>query len=86
VLVCLAATANLGSSCHDDYSCDGACDHLLECEQKWIRADGKGPMSDGRVEDFLDDCEDDCRDNGDYDDMECIQDASCNQLADGKCR
>jgi hypothetical protein len=85
-IVVMVAAANLGSSCDDDYSCYGACHHLLDCEQEWLADEGRGPMSERAEDDFLDDCLDDCADNGEYDDMECIEDASCDQLADGKCR
>ena len=91
------AAANMGDDgCTEwdqDQECEQACAHLTGCENGWLGDEGK-PMLDSDTADeatptrwtrYYDDCCADCEMHGDEDEIGCVQDATCDELLDGKC-
>jgi hypothetical protein len=76
-----------GSDCEEeDPTCWDACRHLLRCEAEWLAAENH-QMSEHEEDEFRDDCVEECEAAGEpLGDIECIMEASCDELADGVCR
>lgn len=84
ILLMFAAVQCLASEC-ENRDCEWACSHLADCENLWLRKEGKSEMSDAAYGNYLDSCRDDCR-GADQNYIDCVIDASCTQLSDGECR
>jgi hypothetical protein len=90
-LVIAAALLHLATWSCDDYEpeCTDACYRLAECEDEWLHGEGEEPMSETEFDRYVDDCVDDCESagsDGADSGIECILDATCEELLDGECR
>ena len=79
-LALLLGAVGVGHTSCDSYTCDEACAHLADCEESWL----SGDEADSWNRDvFVADCRADCQEYADTTD--CIAEASCDELRDGKC-
>ena len=76
-----------GSECEEeDPTCSSACSHLAYCEAEWLADEGR-ELSEAEEAEYRSDCVADCEDAGEpLGFIECIAEASCDDLAEGDCR
>ena len=85
LLIGIAGICMANSECDSEYSCSGACNHLAQCEDEWLIEEGASPMSDSTYAEYVRRCSAHCSAEADYDEIECVEDESCDRLRDGKC-
>jgi len=83
------AAINMGDDGCEDWDqesqCNASCSKLVDCENEWLVDDGEAEMEGTEYLDYLKDCTTDCNTNGDEEEIECIQNSSCDALLDGEC-
>ena len=85
VLIAAGVLCMANSECDEDYNCSAACSHLASCEDKWLADEGALRMSSDEYLRYTAACRNHCGAKGSYDEIECVQATSCDQLLDGKC-
>ena len=85
LIVAVAFLSMAESECEEVYDCDGACYHIACCENEWLEDEGEPRMTDAEWERYIDECMEDCGHRGDPDEMECVEEASCQELIEGRC-
>jgi hypothetical protein len=73
-----------GSYSYSD-DCNTVCLKLVDCEEDWLEDEHDSPMTIEERHDYRQECEDDCEENGEDSDRECLDNASCSEILDGKC-
>ncbi len=88
-VVVLIAVSVLSSahSCEEELpGCSDACSHLINCENEWLIEEGESEMSEQEEESFRGSCMNDCTgENSPQNRIDCIVEASCDELAEGDC-
>lgn len=84
--ILLIGVCTMASECDEGWDCYSACSRLVQCENEWLLEDDEDPMSDREVSQYEEECEQECDASASYHNIECIMEASCNELAQGECR
>jgi hypothetical protein len=83
--VAVAFLSMAESECEEVYDCHGACYHIAGCEDQWLEDEGESRMTEAERDRYMDECLADCNHRGSQDEMECVEEASCEDLLEGRC-